>query len=70
MNWDTYSSNNQNGLLKFNGPHRGRTAEGFLTGVKHPQVIKVATTIKVGEVKIYGTASRDGKVEEDHNEAK
>lgn len=70
MSWSNYNSGNENGLLRFNGPYRGRTAEG--TGVGSPQVVEIIKSIKVGQVKVYGRAVTDGKVEKDNrqNEAK
>jgi hypothetical protein len=83
MIWSNYNTNNEKGLLKFNGPYRGRTYDGSFfngpywrhtydgsfTGVQHPQVIEMTKSIKVGEIKIYGTATISYNTEkEEQNE--
>jgi hypothetical protein len=68
MLWGTYSSNNENGFLKFNGPHRGRTAEGSFTKAGFPQVVETIKSMKVGEVKTYGKAVPETKAEKDYRE--
>ncbi len=59
MQWSTCNSNNENGLLKSNSPHRLRTTHSSFTGVQRPQIIESAKSITIGEVKIYGAAATE-----------
>lgn len=67
MEWNTCNSNNENGLLKSNGPYRLQSAgDSLIVGIRHPQVIESSKPITIGEVKIYGT----GIVKENQSEKK
>lgn len=55
MEWSTCNSNNENGLLRANGPHRLHTAGRSFIHVRHPQIIESTKLITLGEVRIYGT---------------
>ena len=57
MQWSTSNSSNQNGLLMSNGPYRILTTGSPFIGILRPQVIQVIKAIRVGEVKVYGTAA-------------
>lgn len=59
MQWSTFNSNNENGLLKSNGPYRLRTANSSFTGVQRPQVIESTNLITIGEVKVYGVPEKE-----------
>lgn len=64
MEWSTCNSNNENGLLRANGPHRLYTASSSFISVRHPQVVEATTLITIGEVKLYGTAiAKDSQLE-------
>lgn len=56
MEWSTCNSNNENGLLRANGPHRLYTAGRSFIHVRHPQIIESTKLITIGEVRIYGTS--------------
>jgi hypothetical protein len=62
---DVYNTNNEQALLKFNGPHRYLTSGPSFTGVKRPQIVQTTKVIKVGDVKIYGTPHRADSVKEE-----
>ncbi len=60
-----YDSNNERALLKFNGPYRYQTSGPSFTGVKRPQVVQATKVIKLGHVKIYGTAKRVNNIKDE-----
>lgn len=67
MEWNIHNSNNEQGILKANGPYRLQTSgNSFGVRVQHPQVMKSNQQITIGEVRVYGT----GIVKEDHPEKK
>jgi hypothetical protein len=55
MEWNTHNSNNEQGILKANGPYRLQTSgNSFGVRVQHPQVMNSNQQITIGEVRVYG----------------
>ena len=64
MEWDIYNSNNERSFLKANGPYRVQTTGSSIRGFHYSQVSGLATSITIGEGRIYGTAvSKQDQVE-------
>lgn len=67
MEWSNCTSNNEQGILKANGPYRLQTSgNSFGVRIQHPQVVKSNQQITIGEVRVYGT----GIVKENQMEKK
>lgn len=58
-------SNNEHGLLRYNGPYRYRSSGPSFNGVISPQGVQTTKVIKLGNVKIYGTPQKADKVKEE-----
>jgi len=61
MNRNIYSSNNEDGLLRANGPHRIETADMSFSGVRMPEIAEVSTPIVFGEITLYGNLQLVGE---------
>ncbi len=64
MQQSTFNSINQNGPPMSNGPYRILTTGNPFIGIQRPQVVQLIKSIRVGEVKTYGTAAtKEGDTE-------
>ncbi len=63
MDWTVYNSNNQDALLKSNGPCRLTTTDNSLKGI--PQLGNSHTTslVVVGQIRVYGLSPTNGERE-------
>jgi hypothetical protein len=59
-----YDSDNEQALLKFNGPYRNSTPEPLFIVIR-PQVVQTTKVVKLGNVKIYGTPHKANNVKEE-----
>jgi hypothetical protein len=62
-----YDSNNEHGLLRYNGPHRYLTSGPSFNGEISPQGVQTTKVVKYGNVKIYGVPphNKANKVKEE-----
>ena len=65
MSEGDYDSNNEHGLLRFNGPYRYLTSAPSFNGVIGPQGVQVTKVIKYGNVKIYGIPQKANNVKDE-----
>ncbi len=64
MQWSTSNSINQDGQMMSNGPYRILTTGNLLIGIQRPQIVQLIKSIRVGEVKTYGTVpAKEGNTE-------
>ncbi len=64
MQESTFNSINPNGPPMSNGPYRILTTGSPFIGIHRPQVVQLIKSIRVGEVKTYGTAAtKEGNTE-------
>jgi hypothetical protein len=64
MNEGDCDSNNEHGLLRYNGPHRYLTSAPSFNRVIDPQGVQVTKVIKYRNVKIYGIPQKANHVKE------